>query len=147
MVGYWLDDKLGPRLSFLSLPPMLAKPLGALKTSLRCLGVSPIAPRLCPTRRALSTSLRAFAAQPQPIKTVFDIHTVEDLQQMSAEEALHEHGRRNSSLRHFTGLFLSQSLLFPEYPVMLTLLSLLLAVNFGWARTRCSPLQKFLMTL
>ena len=94
---------------------MFAKPLGILRTSSRYLVVSPRAvPRPCTARRALSTSLPALAAQPQPIKTVFDIHTVEDLRNMSAEEALHEHGRSNSSLKHFTGPFLSEFPLFPE---------------------------------
>lgn len=88
---------------------MFVNPLGALKTSSRYLAVSArVAPWPCAARRALSTSLPALAAQPQPIKTVFDIHTVEDIRNMSAEEALHEHGRTNSSLKHFTGLFLSE---------------------------------------
>jgi hypothetical protein len=106
MVG----QRLGPRLSFLSLAPMFAKPLGALRTSSRYLAASRIVPRPCAARRALSTSLPSLAAQPQPIRTVFDVHTVEDLQHLSAEEALHEHGRTNSSLRHFTGAFLSEFL-------------------------------------
>lgn len=94
---------------------MFAKPLGALRTSSRYLVVSPrVAPRPCTARRPLSTSLPALAAQPQPIKTVFDIHTVEDLHHMSAEEALHEHGRANSSLKHFTGPSLSEFSLTPR---------------------------------
>ena len=94
---------------------MFAKPLATLRTSSRYLVVSPrVVPRPCTARRALSTSLPALAAQPQPIKTVFDIHTVEDLRNMSAEEALHEHGRSNSSLKHFTGLSLSEFYLIPR---------------------------------
>jgi hypothetical protein len=101
--------------SSLTLPLMFAKPLGALRASSRSLTASPrIALRPCTARRALSTSLPALAAQPQPIKTVFDIHTVEDLRNMSAEEALHEHGRTNSSLKHFTGPFLSEFSLIPR---------------------------------
>jgi len=107
MVG----QQLGPRLPSL---PMFAKPLGALRTSSKYLVGSPrIAPRPCTARRTLSTSLPALAAQPQPIKTVFDIHTVEDLRHMSAEEALHEHGRTNSSMKHFTGPSFRSFPLFP----------------------------------
>lgn len=113
MVG----QQLGPRPYFLSLAPMFAKPLGALRTSSRHLAVSHFTPRLCVARRTLSMSLPALAAQPRPIKTVLDIHTVEDLQHMSAEEALHEHGRTNSQLRHFTGPFFSRlSLISPNNP-------------------------------
>ena len=110
---------------------MFAKPLGALRTSSRYFTVSRIAPRPCVARRALSTSLPVLAAQPRPIKTVFDIHTVEDLQHMSAEEALQEHGRTNSSLKHFTGTFPSEFSLIPEWLVMLTRYLLHLPVNFG----------------
>lgn len=111
---------------------MFLNPLGALRTSSRYLAASSrVAPRPCTAGRALSTSLPALAAQPQPIKTVFDIHTVEDLRHMSAEEALHEHGRSNSSMRHFTGLFLSEFFLIPRITLMLTLLFSLLTVNFG----------------
>ena len=111
---------------------MFVNPLGALRTSSRYLAVSSrVAPRPCTARRALSTSLPALTAQPQPIKTVFDIHTVEDLRHMSAEEALHEHGRSNSTMKHFTGLFLSEFFLIPRIILMLTLLFSLLTVNFG----------------
>ena len=66
---------------------------------------------------------------------------------MSAEEALREHGRTNSSLRHFTGPFLSGLSLIPRIARHVNFIILLLTVNFGWARTRCSPSQNFLMIL
>ena len=55
----------------------------------------------------ISTSVPALATQQSHIvKTVFDVHTVEDLQGLSAQEILRETqspGRAAASMRHFTG--------------------------------------------
>jgi hypothetical protein len=55
----------------------------------------------------ISSSVPALAnPAPHEVKTVFDVHSVEDLQHMSAQEILRETespGRAAASMRHFTG--------------------------------------------
>jgi hypothetical protein len=57
----------------------------------------------------ISTSAPALAnPQPHTVRTVFDVHTVEDLQKMSAQDILRETespGRAAASMRHFTSPF------------------------------------------
>lgn len=58
-------------------------------------------------RRNITSSVPALAS-PHTVKTVFDVHTVEDLQGISAQEVLRETGgpgRAAASMRHFTGSF------------------------------------------
>jgi len=57
--------------------------------------------------KRIATSVPALATQQiHTVKTVFDVHTVEDLQGLSAQEILRETqspGRAAASMRHFTG--------------------------------------------
>ena len=67
-------------------------------------------------RRFISRSPAAAAAEPTSTgggrpgfapsgRSVFDTHTVEELQGMSAKDILHETGsRKDSQMRHFTGV-------------------------------------------
>lgn len=72
--------------------------------------LSRTAVRTTPKRvaRCLSSSVPALAnPAPHEVKTFFDVHSVEDLQHMSAQEILRETespGRAAASMRHFTGI-------------------------------------------
>ena len=69
-------------------------------------------------RRFISRSPATAAAEPTSTpggrpgfapsgRSVFDTHTVEELQGMSARDILHETGsRKDSQMRHFTGVFI-----------------------------------------
>lgn len=61
----------------------------------------------CKSAKWISTSVPALATpKTHTVKTIFDVHTVEDLQGLSAQEILRETqspGRAAASMRHFTG--------------------------------------------
>lgn len=61
-------------------------------------------------RRAFSNSARTLQATPAPEneKHSLDYHSVEDLHHLTAEEILRETGtRKDATMRHFTGAFVS----------------------------------------
>jgi NADH dehydrogenase (ubiquinone) Fe-S protein 2 len=66
-----------------------------------------------------TTAARYHASQTEEVENravqnAFDTHTVEDLHGMTAAEILAETGtRKDSKMRHFTGMFLFPKLLFP----------------------------------
>ena len=45
-------------------------------------------------------------------KSLMDIHTVEDLQRMTAADLLAEPGSKRGQMRHFTGMFIQHPILF-----------------------------------
>ena len=70
------------------------------------------ASRLLRRNVSASTSLRQNEQAPASAaaKNVFDYHTVEDIQHMSATELLTDpESRKGSQMRHFTGVFLAHA--------------------------------------